>query len=41
MGKSCIRFKNMNQIPYNLIAELAKKITVPMWIEKYESSIKK
>lgn len=41
MGKSCIRFKNMNQIPYDLIAELCQKITVDMWIEKYERSIKK
>jgi hypothetical protein len=41
MGKSCIRFKNMNQIPYELIAELCQKITVDMWIEKYESSRKK
>lgn len=41
MGKSCIRFKKMDQIPYKLIAELSKKITVDMWIEKYESSIKK
>ncbi|OAB47855.1 DUF1801 domain-containing protein [Paenibacillus antarcticus] len=34
MGKSCIRFKNMNQIPYALIGELSKKITVEQWIEK-------
>lgn len=41
MGKSCIRFKKMNDIPYILIAELCKKITVSMWINKYESEIKK
>lgn len=41
MGKSCIRFKKMDQIPYKLIAELCKKITVHMWIEKYENSWKK
>ena len=28
MGKSCIRFKRMNDIPYDLIAELCKKVTV-------------
>lgn len=39
IGKSCIRFKNMNHIPYQMIAELCQKITVPMWIEKYESAI--
>jgi len=33
MGKSCIRFKNMNQIPYALIGELCKKITVEQWIQ--------
>ncbi|OAB26518.1 hypothetical protein PMSD_25375 [Paenibacillus macquariensis subsp. defensor] len=32
MGKSCIRFKNMNQIPYALIGELCTKITVEQWI---------
>ena len=25
MGKSCIRFKKMDQIPYKLIGELVKK----------------
>ncbi len=34
MGKSCIRFKKMDQIPYALIGELSKKITVEQWIEK-------
>ncbi|MEC0090251.1 DUF1801 domain-containing protein [Paenibacillus macquariensis] len=33
MGKSCIRFKKMNQIPYELIGELSKKITVEQWIQ--------
>lgn len=41
MGKSCVRFKNINDIPYDLIAELSKKITVGMWIEKYEELLKK
>lgn len=36
MGKSCLRFKKMEQIPYTLIGELASKITVKDWIEKYE-----
>lgn len=38
MGKSCIRFKKLNQIPYELIGELAAKITVDNWIELYEKS---
>jgi hypothetical protein len=40
MGKSCIRFKKFHQIPYKLIAELMKKITVKQWIEIYENTIK-
>jgi len=28
MGKSCIRFKNPDHIPYDLIAELCQKMTV-------------
>jgi len=41
MGKSCIRFKKMDDIPYELISELAKKMTVDEWITIYESAIKK
>ncbi len=40
MGKSCIRFKKMDDIPYELIGELASKMTVKEWIATYESSIK-
>ena len=40
MGKSCVRFKKMDQIPYDLIGELVSKITVKDWIETYESVIK-
>ena len=36
IGKSCIRFKKMDQIPYELIAQLTRKITVNEWIETYE-----
>lgn len=38
MGKSCIRFKKMEQIPFNLIAELMRKISVDEWIKCYESN---
>ncbi|MCY1489037.1 hypothetical protein D3C87_205270 [compost metagenome] len=41
MGKSCIRFKKMDQIPYELIAELLGKITPEKWIEMYESAFRK
>jgi uncharacterized protein YdhG (YjbR/CyaY superfamily) len=37
MGKSCIRFKKPENIPYKLIGELASRLTPHQWIEKYES----
>ena len=40
MGKSCIRFKKMDQIPYKLIGELASKVTPQEWIEMYENGFK-
>lgn len=40
MGKSCIRFKKMDDIPYDLIAELAAKMTANQWIDLYEANIK-
>ncbi len=40
IGKSCIRFKKFDQIPFDLIAELARKITVEDWINCYETQIK-
>ena len=41
MGKSCIRFKKMDDIPYELIGELTTKITTEEWIAIYETTIKK
>ena len=41
MGKSCIRFKKVDEIPYDLIAELCKKLTPEEWIEVYERALKK
>lgn len=38
MGKSCIRFKKMDQIPFDLIGALAAKMTPQQWIELYEKS---
>lgn len=40
MGKSCIRFKKIETIPYELIAELCQKMTVDDWIKLYEKNIK-
>lgn len=41
MGKSCIRFKKLEDIPYQLIGELMTKMTVEDWIEIYESKVKR
>ena len=41
MGKSCIRFKKLNQIPYQLIGELMRKVSVNDWITTYEMNLKK
>jgi hypothetical protein len=41
MGKSCIRFKKWDDIPYQLIGELMQKMSMEQWIEIYESKLKK
>lgn len=41
MGKSCIRFKKTDDIPFELIGELMGKISMKEWIQKYEQEIKK
>jgi hypothetical protein len=38
MGKSCIRFKKVEDIPYTLIAELIQKVSVKDWITTYENA---
>lgn len=40
MGKSCIRFKKVEQIPFDLITQLTKKMSCEKWIKIYESNIK-
>ncbi len=39
MGKSCIRFKKPEQIPYDLIAELCRKMSVADFISQYEKQL--
>ncbi len=41
MGKSCIRFKKPERIPFKLIGELVAKMTVEEWIRIYESKVKR
>jgi hypothetical protein len=38
MGKSCIRFKKLDDIPYKLVGELMKKMSVKEWITIYETN---
>ncbi len=40
MGKSCIRFKKMDDIPFDLIGELISKMSVDEWIALYEKNVK-
>ena len=39
MGKSCIRFKKMNDIPYELLGQLVAKMSVQDWISLYEKNL--
>ena len=41
MGKSCIRFNKMDDIPYKLIGELSGKMSPKDWIKIYEKNIKR
>ena len=41
MGKSCVRFKYMEDIPYDLIGELSGKMTVRVWVSLYGKNISK
>ena len=40
MGKSCIRFKKVDDIPYDLVAQLIQKMTVADWVSLYEKNYK-
>ncbi|MFY8108048.1 MAG: DUF1801 domain-containing protein [Bacteroidia bacterium] len=41
MGKSCMRFKKPENIPFDLIGELARKMTTKDWIDTYENAFVK
>jgi uncharacterized protein YdhG (YjbR/CyaY superfamily) len=41
MGKSCIRFKYLDDIPFELIGELTSKMTVEEWVGIYDKNVKK
>jgi len=39
MGKSCIRFKKPEKIPFKLLGELMSKMSVKDWISKYQATL--
>ncbi len=41
MGKSCVRFKKPEHIPYALIGELVRKVSASDWIKTYETQLKR
>ena len=41
MGKSCVRFKKAEDIPYKLIGELTKKMSAAEWIKIYEENFRR
>ena len=41
MGKSCMRFKKWDQIPFELMGQLMQKMTAQQWIDRYETMLKK
>lgn len=41
LGKSCLRFKKKDDIPYKLIGQLVRKMKPKDWIVLYESSVKR
>ena len=41
MGKSCIRYKKPEDIPFDLIGQLASKLTPDEWITRYEKQLKR
>ena len=38
IGKSCIRFRHPEEIPYDLVGQLAGRITPAEWVRIYEES---
>lgn len=41
MGKSCIRLKKVEQIPFDLIGQLMQKMSPEEWIALYKENLKK
>ena len=40
MGKSCVRFKSVRNIPYDLVGDLCSRMSPQQWIALYEAQVK-
>lgn len=40
MGKSCVRFKKLDDVPLDIVGQAIKRVPVKKWVEIYESAIK-
>ena len=40
IGKCCIRYRKPDDIPYELLGQLAARMTPKQWIERYEHNVK-
>ena len=38
-GKSCVRFKKIDELPYKLIGQLAAQRTVDEWVASYQKAL--
>ena len=41
MGNSCIRFKKPEEIPFDLIGQLMRRMSVEEWVKVYEEKMKR
>jgi hypothetical protein len=41
MGKSCVRWKKPDAIPFALIGDLCSRMTVEQWIARYEAGLRR
>lgn len=39
MGKSCVRFKRLDDLPLDVVAEALRRMPAPKWIAHYEATV--
>ncbi len=40
LGKCCLRLKDLDDVPWDLLAELATKMTPAQWIDRYRTNVR-